>query len=221
MREKFLPWFWEHMQYLSVRSPGINSSTCYRLALDEVFRRHSRTLIGAPSLAAHVRYVLVSASYGSTVLLLNLIPRTLSVNMPNPPGLANLLQLLPNLKTLEVLTPDHENPIAERSFETVKLPQVRTLIIGSYVHYLMKCCTNATRVMVRQQDYDAAYLNSVSFVADSLVYFALCLPTFEHIEGMGVLFYCRWGVIRVDRQNWFGCIPISRNWASFRSVDLR
>ena len=106
--------------------------------------------------------------------------------LPNSPDLAKFLSLLPNLETLEVLARYRPGSNVGHSFESVKLPQIRMLVICSYTHYLMKCCTNATRVVIHQrQDYGVTYLESVSFVADSLVYLALCLPTSEHIEGAG------------------------------------
>lgn len=83
------------------------------------------------------------------------------------PLLANLLPLLPNLKTLEVHTGDYPDPDAERSFEPVKLPQIHMLFIEPCTHYLMKCCTNSKVVAVLQQGLDDRCLKSIPFAADS------------------------------------------------------
>ena len=47
----------------------------------------------------------------------------------NAPLLVELLPLLPNLDTLEVLTEDYRVPSIERSFKSVKLPQIRMLVV--------------------------------------------------------------------------------------------
>ena len=52
MRQKFLPWLWEHLQYLPGRS---NGTVDYWWAW-EALREQSRVLIATPSLAACVRY---------------------------------------------------------------------------------------------------------------------------------------------------------------------
>ena len=98
-------------------------------------------------------------------------------------ALAKVLPLLPNLETLEVLTVYQINPDIEYSFEYVNLPQVRMLVIDTWVHFLMKCCTNAERVVIHG-GLNSMHLESISFVVDSLVYLALCCPGPHHIRGM-------------------------------------
>ena len=102
----------------------------------------------------------------------------------NAPGLAKLLPLLPNLDTLEVLTEDYKESTIKRSFKSAKLPQIRTLVIDAQAHHLMKCCANVKRVIIHQRGFDVTYLESIPFVADSLVYLALCLPAPENIQGV-------------------------------------
>jgi len=165
-RRKFLPWLWEHVQSLCVRSPGLNELECRRVAR-RMFRRQSRVLAARPSLAAHVRAFSAHLSVSSA------------------PVLAKLLPLLRNLDTLEVLVLDCAGPTSEHSFKSVKLPQVRTLLMDSNAHYLMKSCTNAKRITIhRQGSLDTTCLNSIPFVANSLVYLALCLPTSEQIRDL-------------------------------------
>lgn len=96
-----------------------------------------------------------------------------------------LLPLLPNLDTLEVITEDFE-PSIERSFKPIQLPQIRTLVIDAQAHYLMKCCTNVKRVIIHHRGFDVTFLDSIPFVADSLVYLALCLPVPEIIQSANV-----------------------------------
>ena len=108
--------------------------------------------------------------------------------MSDAPDLAELLPLLPNLDTLEVLAGDYPEASIERSFRSVKLPRIRTLVISPRAHHLMKCCTNTERVIIYPPRACAMYRESIPFVADSLVYLALCLPTPEHIRGVGVFY---------------------------------
>jgi len=128
------------------------------------------------------------------ILLLKPISRTFSVHMSrsNAPGLLKLLPLLPNLDTLEVLTEDYVEPSFEHSFGSVKLPQIRTLVVDAQAHYLMKCCTHVKRVVIHRRGFDITYLKSIPFIADSLVYLAVCPPVPEIIQGVDDLpYYCR------------------------------
>ena len=113
------------------------------------------------------------------------------------PDLAKLLSLLPNLDTLEVLTRDYDclQTRADNSFNSVKLPRIRMLVIDSHTHNLMKCCINVKRVVIHEREFDSTYLESIPFVADSLVYLALCLPASGHIRGAGVSYHYRRCVI--------------------------
>ena len=150
----------------------------------KLFRRQSRALVVNPSLAIHVKYVLLSLS-----LPLKLVQRTFSVHMSrsNAPELVKLLPLLPNLDTLEVFSEDYTEPTTKCSFKSVKLPQIRTLVIDSHTHYLMRCCAHAKRVIIHQGGFDIRYLGSIPFVADSLVYLALRFPSPENIRGMDTI----------------------------------
>jgi len=100
-----------------------------------------------------------------------------------------LLPLLPNLDTLEVLTEDYE-PGIEHSFKPIQLPQIQTLVIDTQAHYLMRCCTKAKRVIIHQRGFDVTFLDSIPFVANSLVYLALCLPAPEIIQGANLFSCC-------------------------------
>ena len=120
--------------------------------------------------------------------LFKLTSRALSVYMSDAPDLAELLPLLPNLDTLEVLAGDYPEASIERSFRSVKLPRIRTLVISPRTHHLMKCCTNTERVIICPPRASVVYRESVPFVADSLVYLALCLPTPECIRGAGIFY---------------------------------
>ena len=108
--------------------------------------------------------------------------------MSDAPDLAELLPLLPNLDTLEVLAGDYPEASIERSFRSVKLPRIRTLVISPHAHHLMKCCTNTKRVIICPPTASVVYRESVPFVTDSLVHLALCLPTPEQIRGGGVFY---------------------------------
>ena len=103
------------------------------------------------------------------------------------PNLAEVLPLLPNLDTLEVLSGDYPEPCIEHSFKSVKLPQIRTLVISPSVHYLVKSCTNTKRVIICQLTPYLAWPESIPPVADSLVYLALFMPEPKQIQGAGFL----------------------------------
>ena len=110
----------------------------------------------------------------------------------NAPDLVKLLPLLPNLHTLVVLTEDYEESNFEHSFKSVKLSQIRTLVVDAQAHCLMQCCTHVKKVIIHQRGFDDTYLKSIPLIADSLVYLALCPPTPEIIQGVDILpYYCR------------------------------
>ena len=108
------------------------------------------------------------------------------ISRSNAPGLIKLLLHLPNLDTLEVFTGDYKESTIKRSFKSTKLPQIRTLVIDAPAHHLMKCCINVKRVIIHWRGFDVTYLESIPFVANSLVYLALCLPGPENIQGVDV-----------------------------------
>ena len=53
-RQKFLPWLWEHVQPLYVRSPETRGLESHYLA-EIVFQGQSRTLMANPSLTIYVK----------------------------------------------------------------------------------------------------------------------------------------------------------------------
>jgi hypothetical protein len=122
-----------------------------------------------------------------------LVSRRFSVHIfrSNAAEIAKLLPLLPNLTTLEVLTEDYEESSIKRPFKSIRLPQIRTLVIDAYAHYLMRSCTNVERLIIHQRGFDTTYLRSIPFVANSLVYLALCLPAPEIIQGVEVFYAYR------------------------------
>ena len=219
MREKFVPWLWEHRNYLCGRSNALDD----HLWAWDMFRKQSRVLIATPSLAAWVRYARFPPTFYwplSYSYLSSGFPRTFSVRMTYGSEIAGLLPLLPNLETLEVLAKDSPGLTTEQSFKSIKLPQVRTLITNSYTHYLMKCCSNSTKVVIYTwDDIYSTYLRSLSFVADALVCLALCLPKSEQIQGAGVFSFSVGICSEVDQQKRPYYALTSRNYASSRSVD--
>ena len=108
------------------------------------------------------------------------------MHIPDAPSLAKLLPLLPNLDTLEALSGDYPEPSIEHSFQSVKLPQIRTLVMSPPVYYLVKSCTKVKRVITYQQTPSITYLESIPSIAGSLVYLALCIPAPEQIQGASV-----------------------------------
>ena len=149
--------------------------------------------VGRHALFGCTRKVRTSLFHSPSHSCLHLFLRTLSVHMfrSNAPRLVKLLPLLPNLDTLEILTEYYGEPERlERLFKRIQLPQIRTLVIDAQDHYFMKCCANVKRVIIHQRGFDYAYLNSIPFVANSLVYLALCLPVTENIRGMDTLHCC-------------------------------
>jgi hypothetical protein len=90
-----------------------------------------------------------------------------------------------------MLTEDYEESSIKRPFKSIRLPQIRTLVIDAYAHYLMRSCTNVERLIIHQRGFDTTYLRSIPFVANSLVYLALCLPAPEIIQGVEVFYAYR------------------------------
>ena len=108
--------------------------------------------------------------------------------LSNASGLAKLLPLLPNLDTLEVLNGEDTGSSIEHSFKSIRLPQIRMLVIDAGIHYLMKSCTNVKRIVIEHKRFNDSYLpESLPFVAGSLVSLALCFPQPQNIRGVDVL----------------------------------
>lgn len=154
------------------------------------------------------------------VFFLTHLSRILSVHIlrSNAPGLGKLLPLLPNLGTLEVLTEDYESSI-ERSFKSIQLPQIRTLVIDAQAHYFMRCCTNVKRVIIHQRGFDVTYLESIPFVADSMVYLALCLPAPENIQGVDV-FHSHRGTSDPSRRSRSGFVRLCPNLEELSVIQV-
>ncbi|KAF9647265.1 hypothetical protein BDM02DRAFT_3117408 [Thelephora ganbajun] len=203
-RRKFLPWLWEHVQSLCVCLTALDEQGCRRLAV-KVFQGQSRTLVATPSLAVHVKILSVC------------------ILRSDAPELAELLPLLPNLDTLEVVTEGYEKSESiERTFKSVKLPRIRTLVIDADAHYLMECCTSVKRVIIHLRGSDPTYLKSIPFVADSLVYLALHLPGPEIIQDLVRL--CpnleELGIIQPHGSHVANCITAAQGFTKLRLLEV-
>ena len=124
----------------------------------------------------------------SLTFVIELVSRVFSVHvLSNASGLAKLLPLLPNLDTLEVLNGEDTGSSIEHSFKPIRLPQIRMLVIDAGIHYLMKSCTNVKRIVIEHKRFNDSYLESIPFIAGSLVSLALCFPEPQNIRGVDVL----------------------------------
>ena len=197
MRCKFLPWLWEHVQFFCVKRGRFQP-------LETVFRRQLKTLAAKPSLAVHVK---CAPLYGSPSSCLNLLRTfTMYVTYSNAPGLVQLLRLLPNLDTLEAITGYFEDPSVGRSFESLRLPRIHTLVVDTQGHYLMRCCTKVKRVTIHR-GRDTTYLKSFPFVTHSLVRLALRLPAPDNMQGVDVFCYHRQVSDSSQRSDWARLCP--------------
>jgi len=101
------------------------------------------------------------------------------------PSIAQCLVLLPNLQTLEVTTSDHSRAIVEGAFQSVRLPQVRTLVVDPDAHHIIRCCENVKHVVAHR--YCKRLVRcvwSIVHVRQSITRVAICAFQPVVIEGV-------------------------------------
>lgn len=158
LRKACLPKYYEHVEVCIVRGPRM-----WYKQLSERLEKMSLMLSECPHLAVHVRYVLEHMSPMSS---LTQPARTFTVSLTRCstgtvlPAFAACLKALPNLHTLRVMHAHSQMTTAlKNAFGGTTIPQLRTLILPSCAHNILRSCPNATDVTVNE-DPDGSKLIS-------------------------------------------------------------
>ena len=90
-------------------------------------------------------------------------------------SIARCLVLLPNLHTLEVTTSDYSDTMVKAAFRSTKLYQVRTLVVDTDAHHIIRCCENVKRVLMHRCSRRLIqYVESIAHVKQSITRVGLC-----------------------------------------------
>ncbi|KAF9644288.1 hypothetical protein BDM02DRAFT_998054 [Thelephora ganbajun] len=156
MRHRFLPAVWER-SLMCLKGWRRNDQIPVRLQLQ------CRTLTGDRCLAAYVKIMTVDLACDGTEAILEIFARCLAV--------------LPNLHTLEVISmgTHYSEPLRE-ALKGVKLPQIRTLILPSMAHYLLRHCPNVDDLTCTPFRPDKEFVESLAIGQQKLRRFAVLFP---------------------------------------------
>ncbi|EKM50287.1 uncharacterized protein PHACADRAFT_178866 [Phanerochaete carnosa HHB-10118-sp] len=134
LRVSCLPRYYEHVEACVVRGPRV-----WYKQLAERLERTSWLLVECPHLARHVQTVTVSLTRCSTGTVL--------------PAFAACLKALPNLHTLQIMHAHSQMTTALKdAFEYVSLPQIRTLILPTCAHNILRACPNIVDLTCNEGD---------------------------------------------------------------------
>ena len=207
LRISYLPSFYEHVE-ACVCKPR----TMWYRQLSKRLERLSFMLIESPNFAAHVRYV----DYPTFPHYISLIhcSRTVTVSLTDCsastvlPAFAVCLTVLPNLRTLRIM---HTGLIAtalRNAFRSVSIPQIRTIILPSGAHPILRSCPNVQDVTCNEgnglklisamakssrnvEAIDGIYINEVS--AKSACCYCLAWPltrcTYIFVDTSSLIFH--------------------------------
>lgn len=134
LRVSCLPSYYEHVEACVVRGPG-----AWYKQLSERLERTSLMFVEHPQLAMHVQTVTVSLTRCSTNTVL--------------PAFATCLKALPNLHTLRIMHAHSQMTTAlKNAFENVSLPQIRTIILPTCAHNVLRACPNIVELICNEGD---------------------------------------------------------------------
>ena len=153
LRRKFLSWSWERVEACVAPDP-----TAWYIQLGNSLESKCHILLKNPLLATYVR----SASPRfpcSTLFSCVIIDSVMSVGITRYrmdailPSFANCLQSLPNLQTLE-LSHVHQGMTTKvkKAFEGVAIPSIRTVVLPTVAHHILRSCPNVEDVTCTDED---------------------------------------------------------------------
>ncbi|KAF8159183.1 hypothetical protein B0H34DRAFT_654539 [Crassisporium funariophilum] len=126
-RNIFFPMLWERLEACATHS----LSGAWYQVLGQSLIRKSTLVSENPELASHVRIILSRYSV-STVL----------------PAFIAAIHALPNLHTLQILRTHHKmSSMLKSAFQGQIFPQVRTIVLPSYAHHILRCCPEVRTIV--------------------------------------------------------------------------
>lgn len=205
MRHKFLPQVWER-SLICLRRWRRSDEIPSRLQLQ------CRALLGDRCLAAHVKIMTIDLACDGTEGIFNTF--------------INCLATLPNLHTLEVISmgTHYSDPLRE-ALIGVKLPQIRTLILPSMAHYLLRHCPNVDDLTCTPFRPNEEFIQSLIAGKQKLRRFAVLFPgnaiawmdlarVFPDINEFSVVF---WDNVPGDTEN---CITSLKKLSTLQIIYL-
>jgi len=145
LRRKFLSWLWERVEACVV--PTLSAWYIY---VGNVLESKCHILLKNPLLATHVRLANPHLLYPiSRVIVHSVMSVTVSRYRMDTilPAFANCLQSLPNLHTLELCHVHQEMTTKlKQAFEGKKIPSIRTVVLPTTAHHILRSCPNVEDV---------------------------------------------------------------------------
>ena len=151
LRQKFLPWLWE-----GVDACAVPYDRAWYVYLGNLLENKCRILLKNPVLAAHVRLANICFLYSTLSHTVDSVMSvTLSRHRMNTvlPTFASCLQSLPNLHTLGVCHAHRDMTTKlEAAFKGVTIPSIRTIVIPTVAHNILRSCPNVEDVTCNDGD---------------------------------------------------------------------
>jgi len=146
-RRKFLSWLWER-----VEACVVPTACAWYIYVGNALESKCHILLKNPLLASHVRSVNIHfVSHPiSPVILDSVMSVTVTRYRMDEilPAFANCLQSLPNLHTLELRHVNQEMTMKiKKAFEGVTIPSIRTVVLPTVAHNILRSCPNVEDVI--------------------------------------------------------------------------
>ncbi|KDR72797.1 hypothetical protein GALMADRAFT_101124 [Galerina marginata CBS 339.88] len=134
-RNTFFPLLWQRLETCATHS---QSGAWYQVFGESLIRK-SFLVTENPEIAAHVRSMSVILSRYSTSTVL--------------PAFIRAIEALPSLTTLQILSAHHKMTTSlKKAFEGHVFPQVKTVVVPSYAHNILRSCPEVKRVICINHD---------------------------------------------------------------------
>lgn len=148
-----VPRFYEHMEVCAVWGKRV-----WYKQLSERLEKMLKALVKMADLAKHVRYVLklsskVGADHHPAVSRVLAVTLTRCSTTTVLPIFVACLKVLSNLHTLQILHAHSQmmTPL-KNAFEKVSLPQIKTIILPTCAHNVLRSCPNVAELTCNEHD---------------------------------------------------------------------
>ncbi|KAF8953679.1 hypothetical protein BDZ97DRAFT_1871256, partial [Flammula alnicola] len=144
-RHIIFPLLWERLEVCASHSA---SGAWYKVLGDALVRKS--TLVSQnPELASHVRSMSVSITRYSTASVL--------------PALIRGIEAVPNMHTLQIIKAHHKmSSTLKDAFEGHIFPQVRTIVLPTHAHNILRCCPEVRRVVCNDWDDSSKIISAIA-----------------------------------------------------------
>ncbi|CAA7269121.1 unnamed protein product [Cyclocybe aegerita] len=144
-RNVFLPMVWQNLEVSATHS---QSAAWYKV-FGEALIRKSKLVCDNPDIASLVRsYTVIISRYSPFTVL---------------PAFVQTIEALPNCHTLQILRAHHKmSTMFKGAFEGRSFPQIRTVVLPSQAHHVLRCCPEARRVICNSYDHGSQLVSAIA-----------------------------------------------------------